>query len=287
MKKAVLAFVRKTSDVSSLPPPYDAGDGSLQLVYGDVTDYPSLLEAFSGCHVVFHAAALVEPWLPDPARFISVNVGGLRNVLKAYKETEAVEKIVYTSSIFALGPTDGYIADESQVHPAKHFCTEYEKSKTVSDKIALDAAAEGVPIVPLYPGFIYGPGKVTTGNIVAQFLVERFSGRMPGYVGQGQRFSFCHVDDVVQGHIAALAIKNNREAKTTLFFVIYEIYFLVGSSTHSLYAFCIEQAVDVLRHQWAYSCEKAKKELDYNPRSLREGLSEMVPWLQSLGLIKY
>lgn len=41
-------------------------------------------------------------------------------------------------------------------------------------KIALQAAAEGVPIVMLYPGVIYGPGKLTTGNIVAQ-LVRFFS----------------------------------------------------------------------------------------------------------------
>lgn len=62
-----------------------------------------------------------------------------------------------------------------QVHPARHFCTEYEKSKAVSDKIALDAAAEGVPIVPVYPGVIYGPGKVTTGNMVAQLVSCSFA----------------------------------------------------------------------------------------------------------------
>ena len=52
------------------------------------------------------------------------------------------------------------------MHPAKHFCTEYEKSKAIADKIALEAAAEGVPIVPVYPGVIYGAGKVSTGNMV-------------------------------------------------------------------------------------------------------------------------
>lgn len=57
-----------------------------------------------------------------------------------------------------------------QVHPAKHFCTEYEKSKVISDKIALDAAAEGVPIVPVYPGVVYGPGKLTNGNSLAQLV---------------------------------------------------------------------------------------------------------------------
>ncbi|KAM0008201.1 putative farnesol dehydrogenase (NAD(+)) [Helianthus debilis subsp. tardiflorus] len=78
-------------------------------------------------------------------------------------ETDTVEKIVYTSSFFALGSTDGYTADESQVHSAKFFCTEYEKSKVVADKIALEAAKEGVHIVAVYPRVIYGSGKVTAG----------------------------------------------------------------------------------------------------------------------------
>lgn len=168
----VKAFVRRTSDLSSLPSPTDGGSsaGTLELVFGDVTDYQSLLQACSGCHVIFHAAALVEPWLPDPSRFISVNVGGLKKVLQAYKEAGTIEKIVYTSSFFALGPTDGYVADETQTHSGKFFCTEYEKSKAVADKVALDAASEGIPIVPVYPGVIYGPGKVTSGNVVARMV---------------------------------------------------------------------------------------------------------------------
>lgn len=45
--------------------------------------------------------------------------------------------------------------------------------------------------------------KLTCLYVMCQ-LVERFSGRLPGYVGEEQGFSFCHVDDVVQGHIAAI-----------------------------------------------------------------------------------
>ncbi|XP_061343191.1 uncharacterized protein LOC133289297 isoform X2 [Gastrolobium bilobum] len=195
---SVRVLVRPTSDLSALPP-------SLDIIYGDITDYASLLAACSACSVVFHLAALVEPWLPDPSKFFSVNVGGLKNVLEAVKETKTVEKLIYTSSFFALGPTDGDIADENKVHHEKFFCTEYEKSKVAADKIAVQAASEGVPIVLLYPGVIYGPGKVTAGNIVAKMIVERFSGRLPGYIGDGNdKFSFSHVDDVVEGHIAAM-----------------------------------------------------------------------------------
>ena len=36
-------------------------------------------------------------------------------------------------------------------------------------------------------------------------IIERFNGRLPGYIGYGnERFSFSHVDDVVEGHIAAM-----------------------------------------------------------------------------------
>ena len=55
-----------------------------------------------------------------------MNVGGLKNVLQAVRETETIEKLIYTSSFFALGPTDdGCVADESQVgrYIAFWFCS--------------------------------------------------------------------------------------------------------------------------------------------------------------------
>ncbi|XP_023728494.1 uncharacterized protein LOC111876194 [Lactuca sativa] len=312
---SVRAFVRRTSDLSSLP---TLSDGvPLELVYGDVTDYPSLLAACSGCHVVFHAAAIVESWLPDLSKFISVNVGGLKNVLRAYKETDTIEKIIYTSSFFALGSTDGYTADETRMHSAKFFCSEYEKSKTIADNIGLEAAKEGVPIVAVCPGIIYGPGKITAGNVVARLMVERFNGRMPGYIGDGkERFSFTYVEDVVNGHILALdkgqpgqrylltgenasftqvfdivaTITNTKRPslRIPLFLMLVYAWLLVLFSKITGQPPLISPpAVCVMRHQWAYSCEKAKRELGYKPRSLKEGLEEILPWLKKLGLIKY
>ncbi|KAK6939588.1 NAD-dependent epimerase/dehydratase, partial [Dillenia turbinata] len=320
---SVKAFVRRTSDLSSLPPPNSSR--SFELAYGDVTDYRSLLDACSGCQVIFHAAALVEPWLPDPSKLFSVNVGGLKNVLQAFKEAKTVEKIVYTSSFFALGSTDGYVADENQIHPGKFFCTEYEKSKAVADKIALEAAAEGLPIVIVYPGVVYGPGKVTAGNIVARLgnpydctearlqIIERFNWRLPGYIGSGNdRYSFSHVDDVVDGHIAAMnkgrlgerylltgenasfkqvfdmaaAITKTKKPWFSIPLPLIDAYgwicVLVSRITRNL-PLISPPAVDVLRHQWAYSCEKAKAHLDYNPRGLAEGLSEMA--LEKLDMV--
>ncbi|CAN1273975.1 Putative dihydroflavonol 4-reductase [Linum perenne] len=270
---AVRALVRRTSDLSSLPAPAAAGV-DFELAYGDVTDYSSLIDAFDGCNIVFHAAAVVEPWLPDPSKFFSR-------------------------------------------HHEKFFCSEYERSKADADKVALQAASEGVPIVVVYPGVVYGPGKLTTGNVVAKLLIERFQGRLPGYIGSGyDRYSFSHVDDVVQGHVAAMekgqigerylltgenasfkqvfdmaaVITGTSKPKINIPLWVIEVYgwlmVLVSRITGKL-PLISPPTVRVLRHQWAYSCEKAKKDLGYNPRSLKDGLLEVLPWLKSLGVIKY
>lgn len=42
-------------------------------------------------------------------------------MLQAVRETKTIEKVVYTSSFFALGPTDGYVADETQVQKLPHL----------------------------------------------------------------------------------------------------------------------------------------------------------------------
>lgn len=63
-------------------------------------------------------------------------------------------------------------AFKSQIHPGKSFCTEYEKSKFLADRIALQAAAEGVPITIVYPGVMYGPGTLTSGNLVCRVVRE-------------------------------------------------------------------------------------------------------------------
>mgnify|MGYP001409901751 CR=1 FL=1 len=41
--------------------------------------------------------------------------------------------------------------------------------------------------------------------------------------------------------------------------------------------------VEIYRHDWAYDSRAAKRDLDYRPRSLRDGLTESVRWLRETG----
>ncbi|KAG0602726.1 hypothetical protein M758_10G036500 [Ceratodon purpureus] len=313
---SVVALVRRSSKVKELP-------AEVELVEGDVRDAESVRRACVGCDYVVHSAALVGSWLPDSSQFIKVNVEGTANVIEAVKATPSIKKLIYTSSFFALGPTDGYIADENQFHSLKTFYSPYEESKALADKLVQEAAAQGVPIVSLYPGVIYGPGSMTKGNSLAELMIERFNGRMPGYPGvKGNKFSFCHIDDVVAAFRAAM--ETGKEGERYLLcgenLCFHEVFDLAATLTNTnppkfttpmwileLAGFlCVQWArfgawsgishqipfvtthsVEILKHQWAYSSTKAERELGYKVRPLEEGLHELLTWLKASGHIKY
>ncbi|KAH8941649.1 hypothetical protein BDL97_14G054600 [Sphagnum fallax] len=183
----VRVTVRANSVTSELPP-------EVEIANCDIQDAPALIKACEGCDVVIHTAALFTyrsqwqvlqlltyHWGETSVCLWKLWIEGirLRNVINAVKANPSVKKLVYTSSFFALGYTDGHIGDEDQVHPGK-FISPYEESKFLADKVAQEAAAEGVPIVSVYPGMVYGPGKLTAGNSLAlmklstQVFVEFF-----------------------------------------------------------------------------------------------------------------
>jgi farnesol dehydrogenase len=172
----------------SVPP--DAG------VAGDIRDTRAVTNAAAGADAIIHAAALVSVWRKDPAEFDAVNVGGLQSVLAAGR-AHGVPRIVYTSSFLALPP-----AGRPQALTANH----YQRTKVAARDVARRAAADGLPIVTLYPGVIYGPGPATDGNLVGRLMNDQLHGRLPGVVGPEHTWSFAFVDDVAEAHVAAATV---------------------------------------------------------------------------------
>ena len=161
---------------------------------GDVRDTRAVTAAAAGADAICHTAALVALWRADPSEFDAINVGGLQSVLSAARERET-PRLVYTSSFLALPP-----ADSPHVLTANH----YQRTKVAARDVARRAAKEGVPVVTLYPGVIYGPGPATEGNLVGRLMRDHLGGRLPGVVGADRLWSFAYVDDVAAAHVAAL-----------------------------------------------------------------------------------
>ena len=95
----VRVLVRPTSNRSNL-------DGlPVETVEGDLQDSKSLKKALTGCQGVYHVAAHYALWAQDPTTFYKVNVEGTKQLFRAAEEA-GVERIVYTSTIGAIGLPD-------------------------------------------------------------------------------------------------------------------------------------------------------------------------------------
>ncbi len=302
---------RKSSNLEGIPK-------EVELVEGDVTDYDSLKKAYKGMDYAVHSAALVKQWMKNRSTFDRINVEGLKNSARAARENK-IKKLVYTSSFMAFGPSGDKPMKEADFTERKKFYNDYERTKYLAELELPGLLEAGTPIVTVYPGVIYGPGDITDGNIVVKsFVLPRAKKEFLGFflLGKGEGlWSYSYVDDVADGHIKAL-----EKGK------IGEGYFLAGENANHqrLYSLLAELggikppplkmpfalakmkgamdlamanlfgkepeatpgAVAIFQRNWAYDSSKAKKELGYKPRSLKEGLKLTLKWLKEDGYIK-
>ena len=190
----ILALVRKGSDLRNL-------EGlEVELAYGDLRDLGSLKGAMKGCQRLYHVAASYRLWSPNPKELYEANVEGTRNILEAAGE-EGVERIVYTSTVGALGiPKQGGPGTEETPVSLEDMVGHYKRSKFLAEEVAREMARKGLPVVIVNPSTPVGPRDVKptpTGQIIVDFL----NGRMFGYIDTG--LNLIDVDDVAKGHILA------------------------------------------------------------------------------------
>jgi dihydroflavonol-4-reductase len=189
----VRCLVRAGSDRSNL-------EGlDVELVEGDLRDRGSLERAVRGCRAVYHCAADYRLYAPRRQELYDSNVEGTRNLLRAAGEAGA-ERIVYTSSVAALGLRSDGPADETTPAALDTTIGHYKKSKLLAQRAAEELAAEGLPVVIVNPSTPIGELDVKP-TPTGQVIVDYLSGRMPAYVDTG--LNLIDVRDVARGHLLA------------------------------------------------------------------------------------
>ncbi len=172
----------------------------VEVATGDLRDPASLHRAANGCKVVYHCAADYRLFARRPSDLYETNVLGTRSLLAACAHS-GVERIVYTSSVGALGlEADGLPATEETAVSLADMVGHYKRSKFLAECVVRGAVEAGQDIVLLHPTTPIGEFDVKptpTGQIVSDFL----AGRMPAYVDTG--LNFVDVRDVAAGHLLA------------------------------------------------------------------------------------
>jgi len=177
----------------------------------DATDVPALAAAMAQVspEVVVHLAALLtDVAANDPATAVRVNIGGTAAVFAAARAA-AVQRIVYASSIAAVGPCAEGSGDDVALRPL----TVYGATKAAGEHLCRALSAlDGYPAsLALRFGWVYGPGR-ERGWRVAQEVIERFARGdrdvvVPDFSGP---IDWTYVDDAAEVLLRALAAPLTR-----------------------------------------------------------------------------
>jgi dihydroflavonol-4-reductase len=193
-KRSVRALVEPGANAANLD-----GLAGVDRVEVDVTDNAAMKRALDGCETLYHLAAIYKTWLPDEEIIYRVNVEGTVATLLA-AQAARVKRVIYTSSIAAIGLASGGLADETTKWNLFDVANPYILTKWQSERVALRFAEAGLPVVVVNPAFPFGPRDIAptpTGAIILSLLRRQVPGWSPG--------GFCtiDVDDCAEGHILA------------------------------------------------------------------------------------
>jgi dihydroflavonol-4-reductase len=168
---------------------------------GDFTDQGSLLRALEGCDYLFHAG----PYFPlrtlpvDEA--IARGLADVKTVMAAAEEMR-IKRVVYTSTLFQIGPPRGVgrLADETDPFETVFRQNPYLMAKHAMEEEVKKRADGGLPVVIVNPTAFFGPydSRPTSGTQILMIARRQ----MPAYV-EGP-VNVIDVRDVAMGEVLAL-----------------------------------------------------------------------------------
>jgi nucleoside-diphosphate-sugar epimerase len=292
----VAALVRDRGRASALE------KAGCELVEGDLSDTAALDRLCAGADGLFHVAGWYKLGQRDPSPADTVNVEGTRNALAAARRA-GVARTVYTSTLAVNSDTEEQVVDETYRFTGRHL-SDYDRSKAEAHDIALEEAAQGLDVVLVQPGLIYGPGDTAQTGV---FIEQVVRGKRPP-APDGGGVCWAHVDDVVEGHVLAMERGRPGESymlagpRATLAEGLRTVARIAGTPGPRVLPTRVvrtsaavmgvigkvaplppDYAAETMRAGLATyygSADKAERELGWRPRSLEEGLRQTVEHLR-------
>lgn len=275
----------------------------------DLRDREAIQAAFAGMTFGIHAAAWISFQQGRRTQFTGINTFGAIDFYRAARVAGA-RRVVHISTVAAIGasprkdrredPKTGL--SEAHVFNLDHLHIPYIQSKRLAEHELQVMAAEGAPeLVILNPGPILtdypaGSLKQRIDKQLSRAFLPRFDSRLslvdvrdcapavvaalrrgrPGarYILAGEALPFSELVD----RMAALLGRRPRQVRLPTGLLVWLASLasrwsrLTGSSESPLYP----DLVRLTEYDWAYSSERARAELGFQPRPLAESLAELL-----------
>ena len=286
------------------PRPLDGLD--VEVAQGDVRDRQAVARAVAGVSTVIHAAGHVHIGWTGWEQARAVNVEGTRNLAEAARASGIT--FVHVSSLDALGlARSGTLADE-ETPPLGGVLCPYVVTKRESERVILDLVAGGLDARIVNPGYMIGP-----------FDWKPSSGRMLLQVAKGWGLfaplganSYCDVRDVADGILAT--IRNGQAGRRYIlggelltYFQAWRVFAEVTGGTPPVFPAgpmvriaagyfgdmvtrltgrepdVNSAATAISAQRRNFSNDRARQELNYRPRPLREAAADAWDWFRENG----
>ncbi len=301
-KRPVRALVHKdTRGVEGL---------DIDIVKGDILDYPGLIRTMKGCDVVYHLAARISI-IGDKRRTVrKINVTGTRNVIKACLEC-GIKRLIHFSSIHAYCPfpLDQPVDETRSFSNARSPA--YDCSKADSTREVLKTVKRGLDAVVISPTAVIGPNDFKPSRM-GQVLIKLHNRKFIALIKEG--YDWVDVRDVVRGallaeeraeagsqvilsgHWASLReiaemIGDMRGIKPPRFTAPMWLARLAAPFSEAAAVLCkrnallTSEALRALRTHQLISRERAEELLGYSPRPLKVTIHDTLKWLEKKGLL--
>lgn len=283
----------------------------VEKIQGDLDDIYALKQLMESCDAIIHAAALIsiDGGMNGLVHF--TNVEGTRHVMDAAK-TSGIKRVIHLSSVhaYAQQPVDE-IMDERRA-PAGDDTFAYDLSKRDGQALALSYASADMEVLVVNPTSVVSPFDFKPSKL-GQAIINMSTGKLP-FVFKGG-FDFCDGRDVANAIVNALTMGRSGEAyllgggwhslsefgqilseisvnknkpialPTILGWIGLPFINVFARVTKAEPLYTNEALVAVAEGNRHIICTKAKTELQYTSRPLRESLRDTWMWFNENGYL--
>ena len=283
----------------------------VETVSGSVLNPEAVAGLVQGCDTVIHCAAIISIHGDKNGHVRKTNVEGVRNIMEASLKA-GVKRVIHISSIHAynMTPCDQHLDETREFVPVHGHA--YDQSKRDGHCLALSYQDKGMEVIVMNPTSMVGPPDFKP-SLMGQAICDIYSGRIPSLLPGG--FDFVDVRDAAnaianavtqgtpgQNYLIAGKWHSLKELKSIIEEVgekKLRIPFIpvwvakAGLPFIRSYAYVTRQqplyskeSISALVHSNQHiSSDKARKELGFMTRPLKETVSDLVQWYRSTGYI--
>ncbi|MDJ0675266.1 MAG: NAD-dependent epimerase/dehydratase family protein [Calothrix sp. MO_167.B42] len=281
-----------------------------QVIVGDIKNPATAQQACQGVDIVLHANELAKEG-GDIKEFREINVTGTINMAQAAKNA-GVKTFVHISNglVYGFNYTDGITEDGALAGEDNPYC----QTKIEAEKALLEInSPSDFGVIIIRAGDVYGPGSISwTVRPVMMMRQKLFA-----YANDGSGvINHCYIDNLIDAiflacekepygeifnitdgqatswkdYFNSLAEITNLPAPLSLPKDELKLFLKLRYQGQKLFRKPVDifpEAVDFMSRPYAYSIDKARNLLNYEPKiNLEEGLQITKQWLQQTDLKK-